>query len=69
MTSFASDLAEYKAICNEVDPVSEQMYIEKQRENYLRLFRAFPVPPPPEVETHARELELPGRGARERGDS
>lgn len=61
MTSFASELAEYKAICNEVDPVSEQMYIEKQRENYLRLFRAFPVPQPVEVETHARELELPGR--------
>jgi acetyl esterase len=61
MSTFASDLAEYKAICNEIDPAIEHVHIEQQRESYLRLFRAFPVPRPPEVETRARELELPGR--------
>lgn len=61
MSSFASDLAEYKAICNEVDPACDQVYIDRQRVNYIRLFRSFPVPHPPEVQTDARELELPGR--------
>jgi acetyl esterase len=61
MSSFASDLAEYKAICNTVDPASEQADIGRQRVNYLRLFQAFPVPRPPEIDTQAVQLEMPGR--------
>ncbi|HEU4733004.1 MAG TPA: alpha/beta hydrolase [Kofleriaceae bacterium] len=61
MTSFASDLAEYKRICNEVDPACDQIYVDRQRVNYLRLFEAFPVPRPAEVETAVHALELPGR--------
>ncbi len=61
MSSFAADLAEYKKICSEIDPPSEYARVDRQRVNYLRLFQAFPVPRPAEVETQARELELPGR--------
>jgi acetyl esterase len=61
MSSFAADLAEYKGICNEVDPVSEQADIELQRGNYLRLFRAFPVPLAADVEMRVHQLKLPDR--------
>lgn len=62
--TFASELAEYKKICSEIDPVSEQADIELQRKNYLRLFDAFPVPRPDDVTTRVHELPLPGRTLR-----
>ena len=61
MSSPASDLAEYKAICNQINPSSNRFSVDRFREAYLEWFRAFPVPRPPEVETQAYELELPHR--------
>ncbi len=61
MPSYEHELREYREICARRDPDDAKSNLEKQRHNYLGLFRAFPVPYPQEVQKRQLELPLPGR--------